>query len=321
MKVGVLTVPYSGQSLDETLKYLKSLGLSTVEIGTGGYPGNAHANPDELLNDEKALETFKTTLAKYDMQISALSCHGNPVHPDQAIAQKDHDAFVKTVKLAQKLNIDTVNTFSGCPGGSKEDKTPNWAVTAWPNDFQEILKYQWDEVLIPYWKEAADIALKHGVKKIALEMHPGFSVYNPDTLMKLRAAVGDVIGANYDPSHLFWQGIDVVEAIKYLGDAIHHFHAKDTQMFKDNVNRNGVLDTKSYGDLKQRSWVFRTVGYGHDQKVWKDMISMLRVIGYDGAISIEHEDALMSINEGLEKAVSFLQGLIIEEKPNDAWWF
>jgi len=321
MKVGVLTVPYSGQSLEETLKYLKSLGLSTVEIGTGGYPGNAHANPDELLNDEKALEAFKATLAKYDMQISALSCHGNPVHPDQAVAQKDHEVFVKTVKLAEKLNIDTVNTFSGCPGGSKEDKTPNWAVTAWPNDFQEILKYQWDEVLIPYWKEAAEIALKHGVKKIALEMHPGFSVYNPETLMKLRDAVGDVIGANYDPSHLFWQGIDVVEAIKYLGDAIHHFHAKDTQMFKDNVNKNGVLDTKSYGDLRQRSWVFRTVGYGHDQKVWKDMISMLRVIGYDGAISIEHEDALMSINEGLEKAVSFLQGLIIEEKPNDAWWF
>jgi len=321
MKVGVLTVPYSGQSLDETLKYLSGLGLTTVEIGTGGYPGTAHANPDVLLNDKEALETFKATLAKYNMEISALSCHGNPVHPDKATAQKDHASFLKTVKLAKELNIDTINTFSGCPGGSKDDKTPNWAVASWPNDFQEILEYQWEEVLIPYWKEAADYALKHGVKKIALEMHPGFSVYNPETLMKLRNAIGDIIGANYDPSHLFWQGIDVVQGIKTLGDAIHHFHAKDTQIFKENVEQNGVLDTKSYGDLKNRSWVFRTVGYGHDTKMWKDMISMLRVIGYDGAISIEHEDALMSINEGLEKAVSFLQSLIIEEKPSDAWWF
>jgi len=321
MKVGVLTVPFSGQSLDDTLKYLSSLGLTTVEIGTGGYPGNAHANPEVLLNDEKAFQAFVQTLKKYNMTISALSCHGNPVHPNKAIADKDHKDFENTVLLAEKLGVDTVITFSGCPGGSKKDKTPNWAVSAWPNDFQEILEYQWKKVLIPYWKKTQAFAKEHGVTKIALEMHPGFSVYNPETLLKLRKAVGNVIGANFDPSHLFWQGIDPVEAIKYMGNSIHHFHAKDTQLFNDNVKKNGVLDMKSYGNLLERAWVFRTVGYGHDTKVWKDMITMLRIVGYDGAVSIEHEDSLMSIKEGLEKAVSFLQSLVIEEQPGAAWWF
>jgi sugar phosphate isomerase/epimerase len=321
MKVGVLTVPFSGKTLEDTLKYLTSLGVYTVELGTGGYPGNAHANPDVLLHDDQALKAFQDTLKKYNVTISALSCHGNPVHPQPKVADEFHQAFEKTVLLAEKLGIDTVITFSGCPGGSKYDKTPNWAVSAWPNDFQDILKYQWEEVLIPYWKHAAAYAKSHGVTKIALEMHPGFSVYNPETLLKLRSAVGDVIGANFDPSHLFWQGIDPVLAIKEMGKAIHHFHAKDTQMFEENVKKNGVLDMKTYAHLKERAWIFRTVGYGHDEKVWKDMMTMLRITGYDGAISIEHEDSLMSINEGLEKAVAFLQGLVIQEQPGQAWWF
>ncbi|MBN2299989.1 MAG: sugar phosphate isomerase/epimerase [Acholeplasmataceae bacterium] len=320
MDVGVLTVPYSAKSLDETLKYLSGLGIKYVEIGTGGYPGKAHANPDILLSDEKELESFKETIKKYNVKISALSCHGNPVHPNLERAKKDHEDFIKTVLLAEKLGVDTINTFSGCPGGSKGDQTPNWAVSSWPHDFQEVYKYQWNEVLIPYWRKTSEFALAHGVTKIALEMHPGFNVYNPETLLKLRAAVGDVIGANFDPSHLFWQGIDPSQAIRSLGKAIHHFHAKDTQLFSENMQINGVLDMKSYAALPERSWIFRTVGYGHDTKVWKDMISMLRIVGYDGAISIEHEDALMSINEGLEKAVSFLQELVIKEKPSDAWW-
>ncbi len=320
MDVGVLTVPYSGKSLDETLKYLSGLGVKYVEIGTGGFPGKAHGNPDILLNDEKELTKFKETFVKYNLEISALSCHGNPVHPNVDYAKKHHNDFEKTVLLAEKLGIDTVVTFSGCPGGSKDDKTPNWAVSSWPDDFQQINKYQWEEVLIPYWIKAAAFAKQHKVKNIALEMHPGFSVYNPETLMKLRNAVGDIIGANFDPSHLFWQGIDPVEAISYLGPAIQHFHAKDTQLMDKNIKLNGVLDMKSYADLPKRSWIFRTVGYGHGEKVWKDMITMLKLVGYDGAISIEHEDAFMSINEGLEKAVSFLQKIVIKEKLEQAWW-
>ena len=320
MKLGVLTVCLQDKPLDEALKYLSSLGVQTVELGTGGYPGTAHVNPDELLGDDNKIRQLTDTIKKYGLEISAFSCHGNPVHPLKEVAEKFHSDFEKTILLAEKMGVDTVITFSGCPGGSPEDKQPNWVTCPWPDEFTQILDYQWNEVLIPYWKKAAAFANEHGINKIALELHPGFCVYNPASLLKLREAVGDTIGANLDPSHLFWQGINIVAAIRALKGAIYHFHAKDTKIDALNTGVKGVLDTLHYGDEINRSWVFRTVGYGHGAEDWKDIMSALRMTGYDGAISIEHEDSLMSITEGLEKAIAFLKDVIIKEEPPKIWW-
>ncbi len=320
MKLGVFTVVLGNQKLEETLQYLSKSGVQAVEIGTGGYPGTAHASPDELLADESKLEAFKGLLKKYNIVLSAISCHGNPVHPQKEIAEKFHRDFEKTVLLAEKLGIGRIVTFSGCPGDSEGSKYPNWVTCPWPEDFLAVLDYQWNDVLIPYWKKTVAFAKQHGIKQIALEMHPGFCVYNPETLLKLREAVGPEIGANFDPSHLFWQGINPVAAIRNLGPAIFHFHAKDTKIDEINVGVNGVLDTKHYGDESSRSWVFRSVGYGHGHQVWKDIISNLRMVGYDDIISIEHEDSLMSPNEGLQKAISFLKEVMIFEETGDMWW-
>lgn len=320
MKLGVLTVLLSGKPFEEALAYLSESGVEMIEVGCGGYPGTAHADPDVLLNNPEALEQFKNTVKKYNMTISALSCHGNPVHPQKEIAEGFHQAFEKTVLLGEKLGIQHVNTFSGCPGDHDGAKFPNWVTCAWPEDYLEVLEYQWNEVLIPYWKKAVAFAKEHGVTKIGLEMHPGFCVYNPETLLKLRDAVGEEIGANFDPSHLYWQGIDPVMAIRKLDKAIFHFHAKDTKVDEANKAVNGVLDTKNYGDELNRSWIFRTVGYGHGTSEWKEIISMLKKVGYDYAISIEHEDSLMSINEGLQKAITFLKDVIIEETNDGMWW-
>ena len=320
MKLCVLTVPYSALTLEETLKKLSGMGVQAVELGAGGFPGTAHLDVKSLLSDDNKVKEVLDLVKKYNIEIAALSCHGNPVHPDKETAEKFHNEFVDTVLLAEKLGVETVITFSGCPGDSENSKYPNWVTCPWPDDFGTILEYQWNEVLIPYWKKAAELAKSHGVTKIALEMHPGFCVYNPETMLKLRAAVGDIMGANFDPSHLFWQGIDPVEAIRYLKGAIHHFHAKDTRIDPANAAKNGVLDNKNYGDIEARSWVFRTVGYGHSYTVWNDIISMLKTVGYDGAISIEHEDGLMSIDEGLSKAVEFLKQVIVFENPSAMWW-
>ncbi|MBE5782232.1 MAG: sugar phosphate isomerase/epimerase [Clostridiales bacterium] len=320
MKLSVLAVALADRSLDEALKFLKDRGVQQVEVGCGGYPGKAHCDPAVLLNDEKKLQEFKDTFKKYDLTISALSTHGNAVHPKVEVAKAYHDDFVNAVLLAEKLGVDRIVTFSGCPGGSPVDQQPNWVTCAWPPEYQEILEYQWNEVLIPYWKKTAAFAAEHGIKKIAFEMHPGFCVYNPETMLKIRAAVGDILGANFDPSHLFWQGIDPVRAIRELGDAIHFFHAKDTAIDEANVAVNGVLDSKHFSDVKNRAWVFRTIGYGHDTKVWKDMMSALRIVGYDGPISIEHEDGLMSGEEGLSKAISFLKDVLIYEAPGEMYW-
>lgn len=320
MKLGVLTVPLQAMPAEEAFAYLSSIGVEAVEIGTGGYTNDSHLKPSEYLDNPAKIEEYKSMLKKYSLEISALSCHGNPVHPNREIAEGFHKVFVDTCRLAQMLGVDTVITFSGCPGDCEESKRPNWVTCAWPNEYGEILEWQWNEVLIPYWKKAAEIAKSYGVKKIAFEMHPGFCVYNPETLLRLREAVGDIIGANFDPSHLIWQGIDPVAALRELKGAVYHFHAKDTRVDKYNTAVNGVLDTKSFTNLGGRSWVFRTVGYGTDTKLWKDMISTLRLIGYDGAVSIEHEDGLMSPREGLEKAVAFLKELIISEQPAAMWW-
>ncbi|MBE3101525.1 MAG: sugar phosphate isomerase/epimerase [Firmicutes bacterium] len=320
MKLGVFAVVLGSQSLEDALKYLSKSGVQAVELGTGGYPGTAHVKPEELLADDSKITVLKGLINKYNMEISALSCHGNPVHPQKEIADSFHADFEKTVLLAEKLGINRIITFSGCPGDGPNATYPNWVTCPWPEDFLKVLDYQWNEVLIPYWKKAVKFAADHGVTKIALEMHPGFCVYNPETLLKLRAAVGDVIGANYDPSHLFWQGIDPVASIRKLGSAIYYFHAKDTKVDEINTGINGVLDTKHYSDEINRSWVFRSVGYGHGYQVWKDIVSNLRMVGYDDVMSIEHEDSLMSANEGLQKAISFLKEVMVFEDTGEMFW-
>ena len=320
MKLGVFTTLLSNKSLDEALAYFKSKGIEMVEIGCGGYPGNAHADPEILLKDENAFNEFKATLDKYGLEVSAFSCHGNPVHPNKEIAADFDKVIRNAILLAEKLGIHQINTFSGCPGDWEGAKYPNWVTCPWPNDFGEILDYQWNEVLIPYWKKTVAFAKEHGVNKIALELHPGFCVYNTETLLRLREAVGPEIGANFDPSHLIWQGMEPVAAIRKLGDAIFHFHAKDTKIDKYNTAVNGVLDNKPYGDEINRSWIFRSVGYGNDASYWKDIISNLRLVGYDYAISIEHEDSLMSQDEGLTKAVEMLKGVLITQSTGEMWW-
>lgn len=320
MKLGVMSPVLNQMGLEEALAYLSSLGVDCLEIGAGGYPGKAHLDPKDYLDNPAKVEELKGLLKKYNIEIAAVSCHGNPIHPNKKIAARYHNEFVDAMKIAVMLGVDTIIGFSGCPGDCENSKNPNWVTCAWPEDYLEILDWQWNQVLIPYWKETAKLAKEIGIKRIAFELHPGFCVYNPSTLLRLREAVGDIIGANLDPSHLFWQGIDPCEAIKYLQGAIYHFHAKDTKIDAANTAKIGVLDTQSYGDILNRSWVFRTVGYGHSAEVWNNIISTLKATGYDGVISIEHEDGLMSPKEGLEKAIKFLKDVIIYETAGEMWW-
>lgn len=320
MKLSVLTVPLYDRSLEEALKYLHNLGVQAVELGCGGYPGKGHLDPEEYLNNPEKIAELKALLEKYDMEISALAAHGNGVHPNAQIAAAFTKDFENAVLLAEQLGVETVITFSGCPGDSPTSQYPNWVVCPWPEDFLTILDYQWNEVLIPYWKKEVEFMRAHGVKHVAFEMHPGFCVYNPETCLRLREAVGPEIGANFDPSHLIWQGMDPVAAIKELKGAIYHFHAKDTRIDQYNTAKNGVLDTKHYGQIADRSWVFRTVGYGNDIQYWKEMVTALKTNGYDGVLSIEHEDSMMSIQEGLEKAIAVLKDVLIFENAGEMWW-
>ena len=322
MKLGVFTVLFGDRPLEAALDRVVQANLDCVEIGTGNYPGDTHCRPAELLADAAALTRFRHAIESRGLEISALSCHGNPLHPQAEIARASHETFVRTVELAARLGVDRINLFSGCPGDSNSATYPNWVTCAWPTEYGELLEWQWTEKVIPYWREQAALAASNHIR-LGLEMHPGFVVYNPRTLLRLRAACGEAIGANLDPSHLFWQGIDIETAIAELGraGAIFHTHAKDTALQVRNANLNGVLDTVPLAQVGERSWIFRTVGHGHGELDWRRIFSALRLAGYDDVVSIEHEDALLSIDEGFRTGVAFLRSVMpTEPPPAGTWW-
>jgi len=322
MKIGVMSAGLGAMGFEKALDYCQHLGLDAIELPAGAYPGKPFFDPGEVLKSTSQQRKIKDAIKSRGLVVSALAAHGNPIHPDDRIAREHRKDHETAVRLARKLGTNVVINFSGCPGGSRGDKTPNWVTCPWPTDFSDIVAYQWNEVLIPFWRRQNKLAADEGVK-LAFEAHPGFCVYNTETLLRLRKECGRQIGANLDPSHFFWQGIDPVESLRELGKAkcIWHVHAKDTALDPHNTKINGTLDTKSYALVDQRSWVFRTVGYGHGDEFWKPFISMLRTYGYDGVLSIEHEDSLMSLQEGFEKAVAYLKSVIIREKAGEAWWF
>ncbi len=319
MKIGIFLVIFKNLPIIEALDKTKSIGASAIEIGTGGYPGSHHCPVDELLESEEMRNNYLSEVEKREMIISAFSCHYEPLHPNQTLAEESDDIFKKSVLLAEKLNIPVINVLSSTPAGAPGEKTPNWVTCPWPPHYLEILDYQWNKIAIPYWKKASKFAEDHGVK-IGVEMHPGMLIYNVETMLRMREACGPAMGCNFDPSHLFWNGVNPVAAIKKLGDAIVHVHGKDCYVDNSNIDLNGCNDQKEYDDIINRSWTFRTIGYGHSLQVWKDITSALRLIGYDYVISIEHEDALMSFDEGLRRGFDLLNQAVLYDKPGEMFW-
>jgi len=298
--------------MDEMLEKVSALGLEAMEIGTGGSPGAHHCPVDDLLADPAKLKAWKKKFEDRGIRVATLSCHGNPIHPDATHAARDAETFKKTVLLAEKLDVSVIVGFSGCPGGSPTEMKPNWVAYRWPTECAQMLDWQWKERVVPYWKEAAKFAREHGIHKLAFEMHPNFVVYNPKTLLQLREAVGEEIGANCDLSHLFWQGCDPVEVIHFLGKqgAIFHAHMKDTVLYPENVAKYGVLNFAfATSELDSASAIFRAVGYGHGTNQWKAIVKAYMDVGYDGILSIENEDPILPGEVGVERAAYVLKNV------------
>jgi len=318
MKLSAFSVLYKDRPLAEVLDIFKSKGITHAEIGSGGFIGKEHCDPARLLQDKPARERLLDLFASRGMIISSLSCHGNPVHPQQSLAQSYHQDIKDSIDLASLLSVERIVTFSGCPGDCDNSLYPNWPVSPFPEDFQTIVAWQWEKKLVPYWKELGKYAEGKGVK-VAMEMHGGYSVHSPATAIRMREETGcKALGANLDPSHMWWQGIDPAQAARYLAKAgcLYYFHAKDAAIDPNHVSYYGVTDMQSFSNAFGRAWQFRTVGFGHDLKVWADLFSVLRSVGYDEIVSIEHEDSYMSVEEGLDKAVSNLKQVLMFEPPS-----
>lgn len=315
MKIGLFSDSLGEMSFETMLDWLVSEGIEVVEIGTGNFSPSPHCDLDRLVDDEDFRNAFSGSIKTRGLQLSALNCNGNVLdpHPDrQALAQS---VFRKTIIGASKLGIDTVVTMSGCPGDLDGGTYPNWITCTWQTEYIELLERQWGEVVEPFWREAGQFAADHGVR-IAVELHPGQVVYNTYTFLRLREIVGYNLGVNLDPSHLFVQGMDPLVVIRSLGkNLVFHVHAKDTRLDPQEMALNGGLDTRSMEFAGLRAWDYRTVGFGHDARWWRDFVSVLRIWGYNGALSIEHEDRLMGAHEGIRKSVDFLKPIILRTSP------
>ncbi len=294
-------------SFDETLDLAVRIGCGSIEIATGGQSSAPHLRIRELLDDPAARRRFADAFSGRGLRIAALNCSAWPLHPVVGAA---HAELIRdTIRLAGELGVDRIVTMSGCPGDGPAGTTVDWLFYPWPADAMELLERQWAEA-IPFWQEIAGLAAASGVTRIAFELHPLHLVYNVPTLLRMREAVGPVIGANLDPSHLFWQQMDPLAVIRALGPAIHHVHLKDTQIVADQVALAGVLDSRPFEDVANRAWVFRTVGRVHGPEFWSAFVRELAAVGYDGALSIENEDASQTHVEGVEDGAAFMLPLI-----------
>lgn len=253
------------------------------------------------------------TIRRNGLVLEALNCSGNQLEPNET--GRRHQAVVeKTFRLAQLLGVRNIVMMSGLPGGNATDTTANWVTTCWPMSCQTMLAYQWDEVLIPYWKKTVQMAQECGITSIALENHGAQCVYNAETLLQLRAAVGPMVGMNLDPSHHMWMGGDGIDMAMALGaDAIHHVHAKDLRKEKYKFAANGGLETKFFDRVSERTWNYVALGYGEDRRWWKEFFSVLSIMGYDGPVSLEIEDKTMAALTAIKKSINFLHDVL----PND----
>ena len=306
IKTCTLDMPFEAM-----LDFCVAQGVQAVEIGTGNWSGAPHIDLDELLGSETARQRWMDQLRRRDIALCALNCSGNPLFPGEKGAG-DRAVAEGTFLLAEQLGVETVVMMSGLPAGCPGDKTPVWITTSWPPETQDILDYQWNEVAIPKWKELVRMAEDCGIRQIALENHGMQLVYNPETLFRLREAVGPLVGMNLDPSHLFWMGGDPIEAARVLGEqgALYHVHGKDSRPERRMAGPNGLLDTKPIDQFRARSWNYVAVGCGHGAQWWKEFFSTVRMAGYDGDVSLEMEDLTMTVDAGVNTSIDALRQTI-----------
>jgi sugar phosphate isomerase/epimerase len=307
MEIGLYTDSLPDHTLEEALDVAARVGATGIEIATGGQSSAPHLRIDELLADAGRRRAFQDAFDSRGLRIAALNCSAWPLHPTDG---ERHVALIRsTIRLAAELRVSRIVTMSGNPGDGTGGTAVNFVWYPWPSESMALLDRQWDQA-VDLWRDLGAEARAAGIERLAFELHPLHLVYNVPTLLRMREAVGPIVGANLDPSHLFWQGMDPLAVIRALGPAVHHVHLKDTQIVADQVALAGVLDQRPFDDPSRRAWVFRTVGAVHDRAFWASFVAALRDAGYDDVLAIENEDAGLSPETAVEQAARFMAPLV-----------
>ena len=324
MKLGAYTACLHDKPLAEALQILRDLGLDSAEINSGGFLPAPHLPIEQVRASQDARDEYLETFASTGVTLTALNCNGNPLHPDREVRDKHGNDIRDAIELAALLGVERVVTMSGLPGTNDGGTLPSWTVLPWESASLDARDYQWNDVAIPYWKDIQARASDADVK-VCIEMHPHNLVYNPATMERLASEINAThVGAEMDPSHLFWQGIDPVLAVKQLGALVYNAAAKDTRI-NEAAKVNGVLDDRfgrvapdapgavSVGGRytlsrwpEHASWDFVAVGRGHDVAWWSQFLQALEKVDPEMAVNIEHEDQELDQMEGLRSAAETL---------------
>jgi sugar phosphate isomerase/epimerase len=307
LELGLYTDSLPDLGFEAVLDLAAEIGATGIEIATGGQSSAPHLRIDELLRDAGRRTAFAAAFERRGLRIAALNCSAWPMHP---VVGDEHVALIRsTIRLAGELGVRKLVSMSGSPGDGPKASTINFVWYPWPADALTLLDRQW-AAAIDLWQDLAAEATAAGVDRIALELHPLHLAYNVPTLQRLRDDVGPIIGANIDPSHLFWQQMDPLAVIRALGPAIHHVHLKDTEIVPDQVAIAGVLDQRPFDDPTARAWVFRTAGSVHGPEFWSAFVAALQEVGYDDVLAIENEDASMPPEAAVREAARFMRSVL-----------
>jgi sugar phosphate isomerase/epimerase len=325
MKLGVYNAILHDRSLPEALKVIADLGLTGIELNSGGFLPALHIPTfNDILESDPARDDFLAVFEGTGVSIAGLNCNGNPLHPNRVIGDQHAEDIRRSIRLAHRLGQHRVVTMSGLPGGEPGATVPNWIVNAWNSAALDVLDYQW-EIAAGFWTGIDGLARDLNVK-VALELHPQNLVFNPADVYRLVELTGAThIGVELDASHLFWQQMDPVAVINELGPLVFQAAAKDVRINRDTAAIYGVLDnrfrrlspdenrTNLGGDEwvnewpKDSAWDFVALGRGHDVAYWTEFLKALHRVDPEMLVNIEHEDVELGRIEGLEVASKVLR--------------
>ena len=317
MKLGINTGFLLKFGFEEGLQFSRDNGVVAVEVGAMGPAAKRGCDVDTLLADQGAYDRWLDTFDRYGLEIYSFSGHGAPLSPNEKLADEYARQFRQTCKLMERVGVPRLVVVAGLPVAAEGDKHPNWIVNVDTHAMDEALQWQWEKRLLPYWREQGKIAADHGVT-LCFEMQVNDMLHNPVKLRRFCDEIGPVVACNFDISHMWVQGIDPFAAMHYLGDLIQNVHLKDTLIHDPNARLRGVFDNT--GGYVERSWTFAQPGWGHDEQVWRQVITTLRFLGYEGILSLEMESVYMEMQEGLEKAAAFIRPLLLNNPPGPPWW-
>jgi sugar phosphate isomerase/epimerase len=314
MRVGLFTDGLADLDRRAAFAWCAEHGIRDVELGVGTWSPRPHLDLDAVLSEKAARQGLLDDLSEHGLQLAALNAAGNPLHPDLRQRRRAQDALRGAIELAALLGVQRVVTMSGCPGARLGGGVGIFGIWSLSCDDEGLYDWQLEECVGPYWAEVSKWTARVAPDlKICLELHPGVTVFGVDGYRRLQTFTGPNIGVNLDPSHFFWQGIDPVAVIGELGDAVCFAHGKDTTIHQDRMRLHGLLDPRYPVDPDKAAWHFSAVGRGHGLDTWTAFVAALRVAGYDGVISVEHEDPSLPPEQCIAESADTLRAAIAAE--------